>query len=261
MSRPASLLMVRPLLETKFPAKQVDSLLDHFQKMVAEFQKGQWESATAKSGKFVEAALKAVWAQLGNTVPKSKDFKVDRIIRQLEQIPATQAEDTIRLTIPRACRFIYEVASNRGARHDADEVDPNQMDASAVVSLSSWILAELLRYSQKGAVDMSRATELVSALSQKRFPRIEEVDGRVYFHFKGLSARDVGLLTLWHCHPRRMSESELIQAARRHGSSRANATMGVSRLERVVDDDGDGNLRLLAPGIQEAEQLIAKKSQ
>jgi CheY-like chemotaxis protein len=43
--------------------------------------------------------------------------------------------DSVRLTIPRACRFIYEIASNRGARHDADEVAANEMDANAVTAL------------------------------------------------------------------------------------------------------------------------------
>jgi hypothetical protein len=247
-------------LEAKFPAKRVKPLVDHFQNMVNEFQVGHWETATVRSGKFVEATLKALWTHLGNAMPKAKDFKVDPIIRQLEQVPSLRAEDAIRVTIPRACRFVYEIASNRGARHDNEEVNPNQMDANVVVTNCSWMLAELLRYAQNGVVDLTQAADLVAALSQKRYPPIEDVDGRVYFHFRGLSARDVGLLTLWRCHPRRLNESELVDAVRRHGSSPAKARMGVSRLKRLVDNDGNGNLRLLAPGIREAEDLISEKS-
>jgi hypothetical protein len=35
--------------------------------------------------------------------------------------------------------------------------------------------------------------------------------------------------------------------------------MAVTRLEDLVDDDGNGNLRLRASGFREAEQLIASK--
>lgn len=259
MSNPKPLPSVSTMLEAKLPARHVKSLVGHFQTMIEQFQLSHWEPATTRSGKFVESTLKVLWVHLEKPLPKAKDFKVDLIIRQLEQLPSAQVDDTIRLTIPRACRFVYEVASNRGARHDPEEINPNQMDARAVVSLCAWILAELLRFTYKGSLDLSDAEAIVDALTQKRFPPIEEVEGRIYFHFKGLSARDVALLALWKSHPGRMNKSELIETARRHGSSTANAKMGVSRLDRVVDDDGHGNLRILAPGIEEAEKLISQK--
>jgi hypothetical protein len=82
--------------------------------MVSEFQMGHRETAITKSGKFVEASLKALWAHLGNTLLKPKKLKVGSIIRQLEQVPAALAEDSVRVTIPRACRFVSEIVSNRG---------------------------------------------------------------------------------------------------------------------------------------------------
>jgi HEPN domain-containing protein len=63
------------------------AVIEHFQGMVSEFQMGHWETAITKSGKFVEASLKALWAHLGNTLLKPKEFKVGSIIRQLEQCP------------------------------------------------------------------------------------------------------------------------------------------------------------------------------
>jgi len=244
------------LLQDKFPKRHVQSMLEHYRVLAEEFQKANWEASTLRGGKFIEATLKALWAHVGNPIPKSKDFKVDGTIRGLEQVQAALAGDSIRLTIPRACRFVYEIASNRGARHDPDEVDPNSMDCTVVVATCSWILGEMLRYSQKGALDLTATATAVAALNERRFPFMERVDGKVYFHLKDLSARDVALLTLWDAHPSRMSKTALIETAKRHGSSEANAKMGVSRVRRVADDDGRGNLRLLAPGIKEAEALI-----
>lgn len=241
-----------------FGPRYPPAMLDHFQAAVASFQVGDWEKATLRSGKFVESALKALWTHLGNPVPKSKDFKVDTVIRQLEQTPSAAADDTIRLTIPRACRFIYEVASNRGTRHDPDEINPNRMDATTVVSLCAWILAEMLRYSQKGSLDPTRSADAVASLTDKKFPLIELVDGRAYFHVSKLSARDIALLSLWRVYPGRLNKKEVMEAVVRHRFSLANAKMAVSRLGGVVDDEGGGNLRLLSPGVEEAESLLSE---
>lgn len=251
--------LLESMLIAKFPQKHVQSAIEHYGKMIDEFRKARWETSIAKAGKLVEAALKALWVNVGKTLPRAKDFKVDYVIRELERIPLAQADDTVRITIPRACRLVYEIASNRGARHDPDEVDPNVMDASVVVPVCGWVLAEMLRYAQKG-MDPSDAHRVVLRLTQKTFPNIEEVDGRTYFHFDGLSARTVALLRLWHAHPDRVSQDDLVTDAQRHGFSLNNSRMGVSRLRRLVDDDGSGNWKLLHPGIEEAEKLISASS-
>lgn len=245
------------MLQPTFPAKHVRAALKHFQAMTVEFQQTAWEEAIAKGGKFVEAALKALYVHVGKTLPAAREFKAGKVMSELEQLPAGSFDDSIRVTIPRACRFAYDIASNRGARHDPGEVDPNQMDARAVVAGTSWIAAEMLRYAQKGALDPARVRELVDGLTQRQYPLIEDVDGRVYFHVPGASARDVALLSLWRKHPGRMTEDELIAAVMRHHFKRANAMMAVSRLGHLVDRDEHGRLRLLQPGMRLAEQLVA----
>jgi hypothetical protein len=241
-------------LTPSLPVKHARAAVRHFRAAVLDYQQRDWEDATAKLGKFVEAVLKALAAHAHVTVPKGRAFKVDAYINALAQAPNT--DDTVRLTIPRACRFIYEIASNRGARHDPDEIDPNEMDATAALNTSTWVLAELVRYAQKGG-DPDETAEVVGGLMQRRYPYIEEVDGRVYFHVPNASARDIVLLTLWYRHPRRVTRDDLVAAARRHGFTAHNAQVAVARLGRIVDDDGHERLRLLAPGVEAAEELIA----
>jgi hypothetical protein len=96
---------------------------------------------------------------------------------------------------------------------------------------------------------------------QRRYPFIEEVDGRVYFHVPHASARDVALLTLWYRHPRRVARADLVAAIERHGFTNNNAQVAVTRMGRAVDDDGHDRLRLLFPGLEEAERLIARAEQ
>lgn len=247
---------IETLLTPKFPKKHASAALEHFSGMVSKFQNGDWESCIAKSGKFLEASLKALFVHVGQTPPKGRQFKADKIINQLGQLPDGSFDDTIRLTIPRGCRFVYDIASNRGARHDPDELDPNQMDANAAVPTCAWILAEMIRYAQKGALDMSQARDLVESLSTRRYPLIEEIDGRVYFHHPNKSALDVALMALAYQYPKRLHQADLVAAVRRHGFKAGNAQVAVQRVKKFVDDDGQGQLRLLAPGLKKAEEIM-----
>lgn len=248
---------IEVMLQPTFPAKHVRAALKHFQAMTTESRQGAWEETIGKAGKFIEAALKALSVHVGKTLPPTREFKAGNVMSELEQLRRGSFDDAIRLTIPRACRFGYDIASNRGARHDPGEVDPNQMDARAVVAAAAWTLAEMLRYAQKGTMDPVAVQELVDGLTQRQYPIVEDVDGRVYFHLAGASARDVALLSLWHKYPGRMGEDELIAAVIRHRFKRTNATMAVSRLGDLVDCDEHKRLRLLQPGMRLAEQLIA----
>lgn len=239
-----------------FISRHVTAALGHFEKAVEEFQKQEWEKALAKAGKFIEATVKALGNRAGLTVPTGRDFQAGKIITGLENLQRDKADDCIRVTLPRACRFVYDIVSNRGGRHDPGEIDPNEMDANVVISVCSWILAEMFRYSQKGKVSTARARELVEGLTSKRYPILEDVDGRVYFHAKNKSAREVGLVLLLERDPKRMSRDDLASGITRHGFKPDNVRKAVERLKNVVDDDGNGNLKLLIPGKREAERLI-----
>jgi len=240
------------MLRDQFAAKHSEAAVRHFQGIVEDYQKREWEDSITKAGRFVEAILKALWQHAGEVVPKGKDFKAGSTIDQLAG--KTALRDSLRLTIPRACRFVYEIASNRGARHDADEVEANEMDASAVMAACSWILGEMVRYSQKG-LDLAEAKAVVDGVVKRKYPFMEEIDGRVYVDIAN-SAREAALLILWHMYPKRMSEDALADLVTRHGYKRSNAEMAVNRIRNVVDDD-HGNLRLRNVGVREAEELVA----
>ncbi|MCX6570514.1 MAG: hypothetical protein NT006_03710 [Candidatus Aminicenantes bacterium] len=227
---------------------------------MSDFQMGEWEDSLAKAGKFVEAVLKALFVHVGESPPTGRGFKADPIITGLANKPQNSCDDSIRLTIPRACRFVYDIASNRGGRHDPEEINANEMDANASVSTCSWILAEMIRLSQKGVVDLEEARKLVDSLTRKKYPFIEEVDGRVYFHLEKKTAPDVALLALDHAYPGRLSKQNLIDAIKRNGFSSDNARKAVQSISHFVDNDGNDRLRLLAPGLRRAEEIIKTKA-
>jgi len=246
---------VDEMLKGKFVGKKhVDAAVRHFGRMVHDYQQGEWDDANAKAGKLVEAVLKTMVCEAGENPASGKSFKAGTVLDTIDK--KTALPESLRLTIPRACRFVYEIASNRGARHDADEVQANEADAKAVLALCSWILAEMVRYSQKG-MDLDEAKRAVDGLMKRRYPFMEEIEGRVYVDI-AKSAREAALLILYGIYPKRMSEESLARQVMRHGYSQHNANMGVKRISTKVDNDDRGNLRLRNVGVQEAEELIAK---
>lgn len=244
------------LLVPTFERRHVVALLRHFSDMTEEFQKGDWEGAIAKSGKFLEAVLKALHVRTGGTPPTGKHFKVDTIINALAATSPGSIDDSIRLTIPRACRFIYDVASNRGGRHDPDEIDPNEMDAQAVVTQASWVLAEMIRHAQRGAATMGEAKESVESLMRRKYPLIEKIDGHTFFHGHNASGTDVAMVILLDSYPRRVAPDDLVAQLESNKFSPNNARMAVGRIDRYVHRDKDGMLVLLAPGLAKAEQIV-----
>jgi hypothetical protein len=246
---------VDAMLKDKFiGTKHVDATFKHFGRMVQDYQQSRWDDSNAKAGKFVEAVLKALVTEAGEMPASGKAFKAGTVLDTIEK--KTALPDSLRLTIPRACRFVYEIASNRGARHDADEIEANEMDAKAVMALCSWILAEMVRYSQKGT-NLVEAKEAVDGVMRLKYPFMEEIDGRVYWDIAN-SAREAALLILYGIYPKRMSEESLAQQVTRHGYSQKNSKLAVQRIGAKVDDDGHGNLKLRNPGLREAEELIEK---
>lgn len=251
---PGNVRSVNDLLKDVFAAKHADSAVRHFREMVEEFELSKWGNASAKGGKFIEAALKALWVHAGGVVPAGRHFKAGTIMTDLEKKVAQP--DTVRLTIPRACRFAYEIASNRGARHDPDEIDANEMDARAVLALCAWILSEMVRFSQKGH-DLVLPKTVVEGLMKRRFPFAESIDGRVYADI-GTSAKEVALVILYYIYPKRMSREALTAALVRHPFKKANADVAVERLAGFIDDNGMGMIRLRNTGLRKVEELFAK---
>jgi len=113
----------------------------------------------------------------------------------------------------------------------------------------------MIRYSQRGAVDLSEAKKIITSLAEKRYPLIEEVEGRIYIHIPKESATDVILIALAYRYPDRITRAELIDIVKRNGFSLPNANVAVLRALNLIDSSDEG-LRILAPALARAERLL-----
>jgi hypothetical protein len=244
---------IRALLTQEFEARHVDAALGHFSSAVDKFLAGDWEAIAQKSGKFVEAVAKALVLKSGKTITDPRHFSAGNELRLLEHVKGFP--DTLRLVIPRAGIFVYEVVSNRGGRHDAHDIDANVMDARVLLPAISWMLADMVRFCGKS--DPETAMELIDELTAKKYPYFEEIDGRAYINLRALKPGEISLLILYSSYPRRINRQKLVDLVKRHGVTASAASTAVHRLKNLVDD-ADGEWKLRGIGREAAEELIQR---
>jgi hypothetical protein len=246
---------IRAALALQFKANHVDSALKYYQSATEKFIAREWDRVAQDLGKFAEAVTKAIMA-LGNITPSAtgRQFKVTNELRRFES-HQPQLPEVLRMVVPKALIFITELVNNRLGRHDT-ELDPHEMDASAVMPMASWVLAELVRFCSPNT-DQDAATILILELTAKVVPFFEVIEGRTYIHSgHELKADEIAILLLYHAYPNRVAHNELVKAVKRHGIAQSSAYNGIGKLKHFVDQS-DYGWALRAGGRQKAEALLA----
>ncbi len=181
------------------PSGLRDPLIKSFQEIAANYAEHRWEPAELNGGKLCEVAYTIINGTISGNVT-AKPIKPPNMVeacRNLERLPAvaTRVGDrSLRVLIPRMLTALYEIRNNRNVGHVGGEVDPNYLDATAVLGMASWVVAELVRIFHN--VSIQDAQESVDALIERKNPIIWEVgDIRRVLDAK-MPARDQALLLL-----------------------------------------------------------------
>ncbi|PAY10970.1 hypothetical protein CK489_02155 [Bradyrhizobium sp. UFLA03-84] len=134
-----------------------------------------------------------------------------RDCQTLEGKPDTgkPGDRSLRILIPRLLPVLYEIRNNRGVGHVGGDVNPNLMDASAVYSMASWTLAELVRIFHNVKTDQAEAA--VNGLVERKTPLIWSVGTARRVLDADMTASDQTLLLL-HQATGWMSEADLLNS-------------------------------------------------
>lgn len=243
----------------KYKFSKSNQIIKYFSQLVQKFEQGDWKNTLTLSGNFVELVIKSIWIFTGENLPDSRKFKVNDYIRKITQLNRNNINsEGIRLQIPRACTFLYDITNNRGGRHHSDEYDPNEMDATIVVELCSWILAELVRFCSKNNISPDEAQGIIKLLIEKRYPFFEEIEGRIYIdHEKHKSATQCALMILYCIYPKRIQKKNIIADIKRNGYKKSS--INLSRLSPFTDQNNNG-ICLRVSGRKKVEKILNRSS-
>jgi hypothetical protein len=230
-------------------------LLEALNKITTNFRERRWEPAELNGGKLCEIVYSIVRGYADGAMPAkaSKPQNMVDACKQLEQ--ETQLPRSLRIQVPRMLVALYEIRNNRGVGHAGGDVDPSHMDAVAVLYMSKWLVAELIRVFHN--VSTADATEAVDLLVERELPIVWSVDGKKRILAQNLSQRDKTLLLLY-SEPGSVSESDLRSwvEASNASSYRRDVLRRAHRAKLLEYDEGGRTVRLSPLGVRYAEEHL-----
>ncbi|WP_314325751.1 hypothetical protein [Paenarthrobacter ilicis] len=237
------------------PLGLATDVLSAFTEVVNNFEQHRWEPSELNGGKLCEAVFTAVEGYLSGSYAdrSSKPRNMVQACQSLEQ-KYPQAVRSARIQIPRMLVALYAIRNNRGVGHAGGDVDPNQMDATVVLYMSKWLVAELVRLLH--TCSTQEAADVVEELVERQIALIWQRGDKKRVLQPGLSRKEQLLLLL--AGVTDATESEVIrwmEDSNKHNLR--NQTLRPLHKARWIEfDEGDSTVRLLPPGIEEAEKLI-----
>jgi hypothetical protein len=189
-----------------------DRLIAEYDEIMKRFASGDHRPTELSGGRFAEAAFRVCQAAchlpvtpLGRQLPRS-----DLLCSQLENVPASHADEAYRIHVPRALRMIYDFRNKRDVAHLGAGVSPNFPDSSLVVAVSGWVLAEFVRLTFN--CSPTEAQLIVDSLADRRIPLVWQHGNVIRVLDTSLGFREKTLAVLYHLDPLHPTERQLFEA-------------------------------------------------
>ena len=242
---------LRSSLTTKFDESIVDELLNAFTEATQRFYARDLRPQTVEGGRFSEAAYRLLeqYTQ-GTFTALGQSLKTDKVARDLENLPQGSYPDSVRLYIPRALRVIYDIRNNRNAAHLANGIDPNFQDATLIIAVLNWVLAEFFRLSHN--VSASEAQKIIENLVSPLVPAIQEFDGVPKILKTNLNHWEYVLLLLYHFGSQGAQWHQLFEGLESEGEANLQSSLTelVSRRKFAHFDRKSGYYKITSLGNQ-----------
>jgi len=241
------------------PSSLRDELLNAFNEIVKNYREHRWEPSELNGGKLCEVVYTICkgWLEGGSypsraEKPSRFPNKCWEMESHYQTVPNSRSA---RILIPRMMIGLYDVRNNRGVGHAGAEVNPNHMDATAVLYASKWLVAELVRLLH--ALTTDEATAVVDGLVQREVAWVWTHDNKKRVLRAGLTWKQQALLLLL-TETSEVDEADLFRWLEHPGlpSFRKDVLKPLHKARLVEYDATTRAIRLLPPGVAAAEALV-----
>jgi hypothetical protein len=232
-------------------------LLVEYKRMVERYLERNWMASKLSGGRFSELVY-AILVGFANkkypaTIPeKPKNFVL--ACRKLEEF--TGVPRSFQILIPRLLPVLYEVRNNRDVGHVGGDVNSNFMDASAVVAMTKWTLAELIRVFHK--LDVKEAQSIADSLAERTLPVLWRADKVVRVLNQKLPFKEQVIL-LASDSKGSVSLADLMRSVDCDNKTYMKKVLKDLHALRLIEFDESNQAVSITPkGSQEAEQIIGR---
>lgn len=238
-------------------------LLDAFNEIVKNYREHRWEPSELNGGKLCEAVYTICkgWLEGGNYPQRAE--KPNRfpetcwaMMNTYQQVPNSRSA---RILIPRMMMGLYDIRNNRGVGHAGAEVDPNKMDATAVLYTAKWLVAELVRLLH--TLTTEEATAIVDGLIEREVAWVWTHEDTKRVLRQGLTWKQQALVLLL-TEAGDVAEADLFRWLEhpRLADFRQKVLNPLHKDRLIEYDKETRSVRLLPPGVTAAEALVADNS-
>lgn len=240
-------------LKLNFSDRLVDELLIAFREAKQNYYVGGLRLSAVEGGRFCEAAYRMLQERAFGSYTKIGDhLNTNEITTRLAAVPAETLSEAFRLHIPRALRVVYDIRNKRNAAHLADDIDPNKQDATLIVAVLDWILAEFVRHSHKVSADEAQA--IISDLIERKAPAVQEFGENLLVLNTDLKAADCILVILYERGSRKTTLNDLVKWVPPRMRKNIKRTLSQMHHDRALIHEADGLYQITRKGLLEAER-------
>lgn len=230
-------------------------LIEEYSSIVQNFMERRWSPSELSGGKFCEIVYTILDGHASGTFASSPNKPRDFVTacKTLESRVVTPR--SFQILIPRLLPALYEIRNNRGVGHAGGDVNPNPMDASAVLAMSSWVMAELVRVFHNATT--AEAQHAVDNLVERPMPLVwTDSDVRRVLR-TDLKLKDQVMLLVGSASDSSKAD-DLFRWTEYVNRSHFNKVLRELHSSRQIELKQDGVVTLLPPGADYVAKLILR---
>lgn len=243
------------------PSGLRDPLLKEYGTIVQNFLEQRWLPAELHGGRFSETVYTILDGQAKKSyaAAPAKPANFLAACQGLEKNKLAHVPHSFQVLIPRMLPALYDVRNNRNVGHVGGDVDPNHMDAVVVLSMSNWIMGELVRVYHN--LTTAQARQLVDALVEVRLPAVWTGEDGVKRVLKTSLKLNEEILLLAAVSMPDVTVPQLIEWIEYGDDKYVMRTIRTLHKNRLIEfTEKTGKVRILPPGTKAVEELIRKKN-
>jgi len=212
----------------------------------------RWLTSELNGGRFCEIVYSIIDGMVSGEFAVSKPKSMVESCRKLEN--QSSLPRGLRLLVLKLLPALYEIRNNRGVGHVGGEVNSNYMDCAVVVSMCSWIMAELVR--TQSDITADEAQSIVDSLSERKIPLVWEDEGLKRVLVPSMSMMDK-ILVLLHSCASGSNFSQLSEWVESTNSTYFKKMLKKLHAQKFVEfNQTTSTVKILPPGSHAASQIL-----
>jgi hypothetical protein len=235
-----------------------EPLISEYQSIVQNFLEHRWLPSELSGGRFSEIVYTIL---VGYAKPPyaATPFKPSNLVEACRKYENNSTVPrSFQILIPRMLPALYEIRNNRSVGHIGGDVNPNHMDAVAVLSMCNWIMAELVRVFH--GLSVAEAQKVVDKLAEVRMPVIWS-DGSIKRVLQTNLKLNEQLLLLIATTAPDVSSKQLIEWIEHDNTGYIIKIIRDLHTKRLVEfNEASDHIQILPPGAQYVRDLVRKKN-